>query len=161
MLNQRTKAAGILAEFDGPESLKAAASVLRDEGFTRWDVHSLLPFPHSGSVPTCLLIWYGNIPEETEWYLVRQTGDWKWISIVLVAGNLLIPFCGLLPRYVKRQKWLLGFWAVWLLVMHWVDLYWIVMPSLIKDKLPPSFSSWSNSPFDIDVFQKVRIICET
>jgi hypothetical protein len=84
-----------------------------------------------------LLIWYGDIPEETHWYLVRQTGGWKWISLVFLAGgNCLIPFCGLLPRYVKRQKLLLGFWALWLLVMHWIDLYWIIMPNLSKDKLP-------------------------
>ena len=84
-----------------------------------------------------LLIWYGDIPEETQWYLVRQTGGWKWISLVfLVGGNCLIPFCGLLPRFVKRQKLLLGFWALWLLVMHWIDLYWIVMPNLGEDKLP-------------------------
>ncbi len=84
-----------------------------------------------------LLIWYGNIPEETQWYLVRQAGGWKWISLVfLVGGNCLIPFCGLLPRFVKRQKLLLGFWALWLLAMHWIDLYWIVMPNLGKDKLP-------------------------
>ena len=79
-----------------------------------------------------LLIWYGNIPEETQWYLVRQTGGWQWISLIfLVGGNCLIPFCGLLPRFVKRQKLLLGFWALWLLVMHWIDLYWIVMPDRI------------------------------
>jgi hypothetical protein len=84
-----------------------------------------------------LLIWYSNIPEETEWLLVHQSGDWKWISIFcLVLGNCLIPFCGLLPRYVKRKKYLLGFWALWLLVMHWIDLYWIVMPSLGVEKLP-------------------------
>jgi len=41
-----TRVAGILAEFDGPESLKAAARRLRDEGFTRWDAHS--PFPIHG-----------------------------------------------------------------------------------------------------------------
>jgi len=83
-----------------------------------------------------LLIWYGNIPEETEWYLVRQSGDWKWISLLLIGGNCLIPFCGLLPRFVKRQKLLLGLWALWLLAMHWIDLYWIIMPNLGGDKLP-------------------------
>ncbi|HEY4759192.1 MAG TPA: quinol:cytochrome C oxidoreductase [Thermoguttaceae bacterium] len=82
-----------------------------------------------------LLIWYANIPEETQWYAVRQAGDWKWVAIVLVAGNLLIPCVGLLSRHVKRQKYLLGFWAVWLLVMHWIDLYWIVMPNLGVEKL--------------------------
>jgi hypothetical protein len=84
-----------------------------------------------------LLIWYGDIPEETQWYLVRQSGDWKWISLVfLVGGNCLIPFCGLLPRFVKRKKLLLGFWALWLLAMHWIDLYWLVMPNLGGEKLP-------------------------
>jgi hypothetical protein len=84
-----------------------------------------------------LLIWYGDIPEETQWYLVRQSGDWKWISLVfLVGGNCLIPFCGLLPRFAKRKKLVLGFWAVWLLAMHWIDLYWIVMPNLGGEKLP-------------------------
>ncbi|MGD0516917.1 MAG: DUF3341 domain-containing protein, partial [Thermoguttaceae bacterium] len=43
---QSPKIAGILAEFDSPESLKAAARRLRDEGFTRWDSHS--PFPIHG-----------------------------------------------------------------------------------------------------------------
>ena len=41
-----TRLAGILAEFDSPESLAAAARRLRDEGFTRWDSHS--PFPIHG-----------------------------------------------------------------------------------------------------------------
>ena len=77
-----------------------------------------------------LLIWYANIPEETEWYLVRQSGPWLWVSLVLLFGGLLIPFCGLLSRHAKRRRWSLAFWAVWLLAMHWIDLYWIIMPNL-------------------------------
>jgi len=76
-----------------------------------------------------MLIWYANIPEETSWYLARQTGSWRWVSLLLLFGHLLIPFVGLLSREVKRRKTLLGFWAVWLAVFHWVDLYWLVMPS--------------------------------
>jgi hypothetical protein len=84
-----------------------------------------------------LLIWYGDIPEETKWYLIRQTGGWKWIALVfLIGGHCLIPFCGLLSRHAKRNKILLGFWALWLLVMHWIDLYWIIMPNLDTDSLP-------------------------
>ena len=77
-----------------------------------------------------MLIWYANIPEETSWYLVRQSGSWKWVSVVLLFGHLLIPFFGLLPREAKRRKAILGFWAGWLLVAHWLDLYWLVVPSL-------------------------------
>jgi hypothetical protein len=77
-----------------------------------------------------LLIWYANMPEETRWYAARQSGPWVLVSLVLLFGNLLIPFFGLLGRQAKRQKWSLMFWAVWLLVMHWIDLYWLVMPGL-------------------------------
>jgi mono/diheme cytochrome c family protein len=46
IIEQSPKIAGVLAEFDSPESLKAAARRLRDVGFTRWDSHS--PFPIHG-----------------------------------------------------------------------------------------------------------------
>jgi hypothetical protein len=89
-----------------------------------------------------LLIWYANIPEETQWFLLRQNGAWKWISLALLFGQLLIPFAALLSRHVKRQKYLLGFWAAWVLAMHWLDLYWVVMPSM-KSERPPF------SPIDV------------
>jgi hypothetical protein len=77
-----------------------------------------------------LLIWYGNIPEETRWYLVRQTAGWAGVSVALLVVHLLVPFFGLLSREVKRRKGLLGFWAAWMLAAHWLDLYWLVMPSV-------------------------------
>lgn len=83
-----------------------------------------------------MLIWYANIPEENVWYLARQTGPWAWVSVGLLFGNLLIPFLGLLPRTIKRHKALLGVWAVWLLVFHWIDMYWLVMPALTPGSLP-------------------------
>lgn len=84
-----------------------------------------------------MLIWYANIPEETTWYLPRQQGTWTTVSIILLFGHLLIPFFGLMSRHVKRRKGLLGFWAVWLLVMHWVDIYYLVMPQVDAEGLPP------------------------
>jgi hypothetical protein len=83
-----------------------------------------------------MLIWYANIPEETVWYLARQNGPWVWISLVLLFGHLLIPFFGLLSRNVKRERAVLGAWAVWMLVIHWLDIYWLVMPQLSSEKLP-------------------------
>jgi hypothetical protein len=84
-----------------------------------------------------MLIWYGNIPEETTWYLARQTNGWAFISLALLAGNLLIPFFGLLSREVKRRRRVLGIWGIWLLVFHWLDMYWLVMPS--RHEQPPTF----------------------
>ncbi|MBN1855264.1 MAG: quinol:cytochrome C oxidoreductase [Pirellulales bacterium] len=83
-----------------------------------------------------MLVWYANIPEETVWYLARQTGPWTWVSVGLLFGHLLIPFLGLLPRVVKRRKMLLGVWATWMLVAHWVDIYWLVMPTFAPRHLP-------------------------
>jgi len=83
-----------------------------------------------------LLIWYANIPEESVWYLARQTGPWTWITVGLLFGHLLIPFLGLLSREVKRRKILLGAWAVWILAAHWLDIYWLVMPTFAPERLP-------------------------
>ena len=83
-----------------------------------------------------MLIWYANIPEETVWYLTRQTGPWAAVSLVLLVGHLLIPFVGLLPRWAKRCKAVLSFWAVWLLAFHWLDMYYLVMPNVSVERLP-------------------------
>lgn len=83
-----------------------------------------------------LLIWYANIPEESVWYLVRHKEPWAWVSLALLFGHLLIPFLGLLSREMKRRKILLGGWAVWMLVIHWLDLYWLVMPTFSPGRLP-------------------------
>ncbi len=77
-----------------------------------------------------MLLWYANIPEETTWYRARQSGSWGLVWWILWFGHLLIPFFGLLAREAKRRKVLLGFWAGWLLAAHWIDLYWLVMPSV-------------------------------
>lgn len=84
-----------------------------------------------------MLLWYAGIPEEIAWLVRRGAstahgGDngWSGVAIALVAGNLLIPFAALLSRHIKRRKAALAFWAAWLLVFHWIDLYWLVVPEL-------------------------------
>ncbi len=84
-----------------------------------------------------MLIWYANIPEETAYYHTRQTNGWTAVSLALLFGHLLLPFFGLLPRGAKRNKWLLAFWCFWLLVFHWIDVYWLVMPSYAPEAGPP------------------------
>jgi hypothetical protein len=83
-----------------------------------------------------MLIWYGDVPEETHWFHDRFNGDWKIVSGALLTCHFVIPFFGLLSRYVKRNRKTLAFWAIWLLVIEYVDLYWLVMPSLSRDEIP-------------------------
>jgi len=76
------------------------------------------------------LIWYGNIPEETIWYRIRLAGGFKLVTIALAVGHFALPFFFLLPRAIKRNAATLVMAAVWLLAMHFVDVYWLVIPSI-------------------------------
>jgi hypothetical protein len=84
------------------------------------------------------LIWYANLPEETIWYKARLEGSWTTISILLMAGHFGIPFFYLMGRAVKRRNSTLAVGGVWLLAMHFVDLYWQVMPTLHPEEVRPS-----------------------
>jgi hypothetical protein len=84
------------------------------------------------------LIWYANLPEETIWYRARMEGSWMTVSIVLIAGHFVAPFFYLMGRTVKRKNATLAVGGAWLLVMHYVDLYWQVMPTLHPEGVSPS-----------------------
>ncbi len=85
-----------------------------------------------------MLMWYANIPEETIWYKARLEGSWQTMSLVLMAGHFGAPFLYLMGRDVKRKGWTLALGGAWLLVMHFVDLYWQVMPTLHPEGIRPS-----------------------
>jgi hypothetical protein len=89
-----------------------------------------------------LLIWYGNLPEETVWYLDRWHGSWKTVSLVIVFGNFAIPFLILLFQRVKRRLGFMKGLAIWMLLMHWVDLYWLALPTYPGAKNNASFAWW-------------------
>jgi hypothetical protein len=75
------------------------------------------------------LIWYGNIPEETQWFRVRWGGWWQFITLLIVFGHFVVPFVVLIYRGAKRSLPVLTVMGFWLLFIHWVDLYWVVMPA--------------------------------
>ncbi len=76
-----------------------------------------------------VLIWYANMPEETEFFLVRLEGGWQYISYGLPVLHFFVPFLFLLSRQIKRNRTLLAVGAIWTLVLHLVDIYWLVMPN--------------------------------
>jgi len=78
-----------------------------------------------------MLIWYADLPEETNWFLKRASPEavpWGFASLVLLFGHWMVPFAALLSREIKRRKALLAFWCVWLLLAHYLDLYWLAAP---------------------------------
>jgi hypothetical protein len=77
-----------------------------------------------------LIIWIARIPVEARWYAVRARGGWGVVSGVLLVGHFLLPFLALLPRWTKRHAGALAALCWWLLAMHWLDTYWLVMPEV-------------------------------
>jgi hypothetical protein len=78
------------------------------------------------------LTWYSNIPDEVAWFHKRwhdNGGTWKGISLSLVALQFFVPFWFLMSRNIKRRLPLLAIGSVCLVVMHVVEVYWIVMPN--------------------------------
>jgi hypothetical protein len=75
-----------------------------------------------------MLIWYANIPEETMWFGYRMNGTWLYVSLFLGVGHFVVPFFGMMSRHIKRNPKTLMFGAVWMLCMHWVDMYWLIQP---------------------------------
>ena len=80
-----------------------------------------------------LLIWYANMPEETVWYRPRMAAGWGTISLILIFGHLFIPFFVLLGRTARRNRKVLAGAAIFLLAMHWVDHFWLIMPHFASD----------------------------
>ena len=81
-----------------------------------------------------MLIWYANIPEETTWLLNRQGppddgfSGWGAVSLALPIVHWLIPFFAVMPRHLRRTPKWMAFWGAYLLLAHYFDLYWIIMP---------------------------------
>jgi hypothetical protein len=76
-----------------------------------------------------LIIWAGNLPEETPWYLRRGQGGWQYVVAALMGLHFLLPFLLLLRRQNKRSPWTLVRISVLLLAMRVVDLSWLILPA--------------------------------
>jgi len=76
-----------------------------------------------------LIIWSGNLPEETVWYLSRMHGTWGIIGILLILFHFAFPFLVLLSRDIKRDAKWLALLAVFILVMRLVDMFYLIGPN--------------------------------
>src|SRR5437762_281359 len=77
-----------------------------------------------------MLIWYANMPEETEYFVRRNTESWNSLSLFLVIGRFFVPFALLLLRSPKRKARQLCIIAGWLVFMQLVDIYLVILPAL-------------------------------
>jgi len=97
-----------------------------------------------------MLIWYSNIPEETIYFLLRNTASWWYLSQFLVVGHFFVPFLFLLFQRGKRMPSFLCGMAIWILLMHLLDIYIVVLPALHVTGVRPNL---------LDFFSLVAIGC--
>jgi hypothetical protein len=83
-----------------------------------------------------LVIWYGNLPEETWFVFYRLYGPWKPVGVAVFSLVFLAPFAGLL--FVKTKRFpptLLGFGLVSLTGL-WLERYLEIVPSINRGAGP-------------------------
>lgn len=76
-----------------------------------------------------LIIWSGNIPEETTWYLTRMKGGWFWIGVAIILFHFAVPFLILLQQDFKRKPKLLASIAIFIILMRFVDMFFLIGPT--------------------------------
>jgi hypothetical protein len=79
-----------------------------------------------------LIIWAGNLPTEITFYLRRLNGGWGSIGLFLALFHFAIPFAILLSRPFKRNIRKLVWLAIWLMLMRYLDLFWIIEPNFSR-----------------------------
>jgi hypothetical protein len=82
------------------------------------------------------IIWNGNMPEETFWYVVREKGTWWYVGLVIIFGHFFIPFLVLLRIDIKNMfKYMVPI-CLWTWLMHWIDLSFNIMPVQYPNGFP-------------------------
>jgi hypothetical protein len=89
-----------------------------------------------------LIVWSGNLPEEIEWYLPRVRGGWGAIAVSVVFFHFAFPFLLLLSASLKRNARKLVMLAGLILLMRFIDLFWMIAPEF-------SHEGFHISPMDV------------
>jgi hypothetical protein len=79
-----------------------------------------------------MLIWIGNVPAEVTFFVARSSGPWGRVAWILAIGHFVLPFLALLSRPLKRDPERLAAVGAWMVVMHVVDVVWLMFPSRLS-----------------------------
>jgi hypothetical protein len=91
-----------------------------------------------------ILTWYANIPEEVVYYVRRERGSWLIFTFVNVLLNWVVPFVALLPIWTKKHEGVLLRVCMLVMVGHWVDLFWMILPPFMPENAV--ISLWELAP---------------
>jgi hypothetical protein len=90
-----------------------------------------------------LITWSGNLPTEVIWYIKRWNGGWGWVSLILLFGHFFLPFLLLLSQEIKKNIRTITAVAIFIIIVHVVDVFSLVEPNFAKTIADVHFSmSW-------------------
>ena len=89
-----------------------------------------------------LVIWYGNLGEETHWPRLRLIAPWVHFSVSAIMLVFFVPFFGLLSRAAKVYRPTLALFTIISLVGMWLVRYLEVYPSLYGEAPSLPFGLW-------------------
>jgi hypothetical protein len=78
-----------------------------------------------------MLIWYANLPEETFYFIKRQSGGWGYWGLALAILKFILPFFLLIGKWAKTKANYVLSVGVLMLAANWIDLYWLVAPAYV------------------------------
>jgi len=76
-----------------------------------------------------LIIWAENLPDEIPWYIRRFSGGWGYVAWFISIFHFCVPFFLLLMRFMKKNPQRLRTLAIWVIIVRFVDVFWIVEPA--------------------------------
>jgi hypothetical protein len=89
-----------------------------------------------------LITWSGNLPTEIGWYIKRWNGGWGWVGILMLTGHFVLPFLLLLSQDLKKNANTIRAIAIYLVIIHAIDVYYLVEPNFGDVKAPHFTLSW-------------------
>jgi hypothetical protein len=99
-----------------------------------------------------MLIWYANIPEETEFFLMRAQNGWMAVSMALLIFKFVVPFLALLPRGAKRNEVHLTGVCLLILLTQYLDIFWLVYPNFNENNLVFGFQELTMIALFLGIF---------
>ena len=89
-----------------------------------------------------LLIYYANMPEETLWFYNRLENGFQYIAYGTLLLRFVLPFIVLLNRDQKQKLNVLRFVAIVVVVMHFLEIHWIIKPTMHSEEIHGLAFSW-------------------
>ena len=94
-----------------------------------------------------LTYWYGNVPEETEYFIHRIHGDWIWIVMLTPIFNFVIPLFALIFKAAKWTAPITIPLALMIIVAQWFVYVLVVLPQIGENT-----TRWQACFLDVGIF---------